>query len=233
MTHHEYTIQEIIPLLTLKRSGMSYSTISRQECVPRTTVRRLIKKHLKDNGASLGAPTRRGLSNGLTQREKMAIILNVRKNPWQTLAELCKYGTGARTLNPRTVHRVLDKAGISQHSSVGTPLLTLNQCRSRLDWAKDHANWSVQDWHHVIWSDESGRHLGVLSKKPKVWRRFDERLVNNMMYLTHSANSFYFGYWGDISDLGVGSIVYHHPQHTYECCFFQVGDGRSYNFLLS
>ena len=118
MTHHKYIIQEVIPSLTLKRSRMSYSAISRQEYVPRTTVMRLIKKHLKENGASLGVSIQRGLSNGSTQRKKTAII---RKNPWQTLAKLCKYGTGVPSLNPRKVYRVLDKARISQHSSVGAP----------------------------------------------------------------------------------------------------------------
>ena len=98
MTHHEYNIQEIASLLSFRRSGMINSEISLQEGVPLTTVRRLINKHLKDNGASFGAPTRRGLSSGLTQREKLAIIRNVRKNPKQTLAELCEYGTGVRSL---------------------------------------------------------------------------------------------------------------------------------------
>ena len=127
MTRHEYNIQEISFLLSFKRSGMNNSEISRQEGVPLTTVRRLINKHLKDNGASFGAPTRRGLSSGLTRREKSAVIWNVRKNPKQTLAELCKYGTGVRSLNPRTVHHVLDEVKISLHSSVGAPLLTLKQ----------------------------------------------------------------------------------------------------------
>ena len=60
-------------------------------------------------------------------------------------------------------------------------------------------------------------------KKPKVWRRFDERLVNNMMYPTHSANSFYSGYWGDISDLGVGSLfIIPHNTHMNAVSFKSV-----------
>ena len=117
----------------------------------------------------------------------------------------------------------MDKAGISQNSSVGAPLLNLKQRRSWLDWAKDHANWSVQDWHHVIWSDELGRHLGVLSKKPKVWRRSDERLVNNMTYPTHSANSSYVGYWDAISGQGVGPLfIIPHNTHMNAASFKSV-----------
>ena len=223
MTRHEYNIQEISLLLSLKRSGMNNSEISRQEGVPLTTVRRLINKHLKDNGASFGAPTRRGLSSGLTRREKSAVIRNVRKNPKQTLAELCKYGTGVRSLNPRTVHHVLDEVKISLHSSVGAPLLTLKQRRARLAWARDHASWSVQNWRHVLWSDESGRHLGVLSKKPRVWRRPDERLAYNMIHPTHTANCSYVGYWGAISGQGVGPLfIIPHTTHMNTASFKSV-----------
>lgn len=140
MTRHEYKLPEITSILDLKRSGMSNSAISRQQGIPRTTVRRLIKKHLKDNGASLGTPTRRGISNGLTRREKSAVIRNVQKNPWQTLVELSQYGTGVHPLNPRTVRRVLDTAGIRQCASIDVPSSTQKQHQAQQDGAKDHTN---------------------------------------------------------------------------------------------
>ena len=214
MARHEYTIQEIAPLLSLRRAGKSYSAISKQEGVPVTTVRRLVKKHLKDNGASLGAPTRRGITNGLTQREKAAVIRNVRRDPQQTLAELAKYGTGVRPLNPRTVRRVLDQAGITQHVSAGGPALTPEQRRARLKWAKDHANWSVQDWRHVLWSGESGRYFGFVPKNPRIWCRPDDLFLDNIPPPPDPADCHYVRYWGAISGQGVGplSIV---PQNTH------------------
>ena len=44
-----------------------------------------------------------------------------------------------------------------------------------------------------------------------------------MMYPTHSANSFYSGYWGDISDLGVGSLfIIPHNTHMNAASFKSV-----------
>ena len=34
------------------------------------------------------------------------------------------------------------------------PLLNEKQAANRLKWAKEHRNWTVDDWRRVIWSDE-------------------------------------------------------------------------------
>ena len=46
-------------------------------------------------------------------------------------------------------------AGLYGRVAWNKPLLTDWHKLIRLNWAKEHKNWSVHDWNKVIWSDES------------------------------------------------------------------------------
>ena len=55
----------------------------------------------------------------------------------------------------RTVRRRLNDAGLYGRVAQKKPLLTDHHTLIRLNWAKEHKNWSVHDWNEVILSDES------------------------------------------------------------------------------
>ena len=44
----------------------------------------------------------------------------------------------------------------------------------RLEWAKAHQNWTVDQWRNVLWSDESPFVLRY-NRKKRVWRLHNER----------------------------------------------------------
>ena len=221
MTRHEYTRDEIIPVLILKKEGYSNMKISQKTQIPKSTVTALIKNHATDNCAKLKAPNRRGKNKGLTRREKSAIIRNVRTDRQQTLAQLCKYGTGVHPLCKPTVLRVLKEAGFAWRATIGKPFLKPRHLRARLKWAKAHKNWTVEDWAQVIWSDESGRHLGNYSRKDRAWSRADERLDPSVMHGTHAQNRSYVGYWASISMDGTGPIYVLPHKTTMKAALYQ------------
>ncbi|CAG8835856.1 36073_t:CDS:1, partial [Racocetra persica] len=35
------------------------------------------------------------------------------------------------------------------------PFLTKKAQRKRYNWAKEHKNWTKEDWRRVLWTDES------------------------------------------------------------------------------
>ncbi len=64
-------------------------------------------------------------------------------------------------LHPSTVCRKLKAAGLKAVVKPKKPLLTAHQKRECLDWALAHQHWTLEDWKHVIWSDETKiNHLG-------------------------------------------------------------------------
>ena len=58
-------------------------------------------------------------------------------------------------VSEQTVRRRLRETGIGKHKAVNRPLLTKKQIAARLKWAREHRDWSVEQWQQVIWSDET------------------------------------------------------------------------------
>jgi transposase len=54
-----------------------------------------------------------------------------------------------------TIRRRLVEAGYPARKARKKPLLTKEQKKARLKWAKDHKDWTVERWSKVLWSDES------------------------------------------------------------------------------
>jgi hypothetical protein len=54
-----------------------------------------------------------------------------------------------------TVRCVLKKAGFIAFVKPPKPLLRSQNIMKRLQWAKSHQHWTVDDWERVIFSDET------------------------------------------------------------------------------
>ena len=55
----------------------------------------------------------------------------------------------------RTVVRALNHCGLRAGEKKKKPGLSRRNIKARLEWAKQHKNWTVEDWKRVIWSDET------------------------------------------------------------------------------
>jgi len=55
----------------------------------------------------------------------------------------------------RTVQRHLEKEGLKAYVQQRKPGLTLNHRKDRLEFAKAHLHWTVEQWKTVMFSDET------------------------------------------------------------------------------
>ena len=55
----------------------------------------------------------------------------------------------------RTMQRVLNRIGCKAMKPGRRPYLNNVQIQRRLKWARDHQNWTVEDWKRVIFTDET------------------------------------------------------------------------------
>ncbi|GFX83455.1 HTH_Tnp_Tc3_2 domain-containing protein [Trichonephila clavipes] len=53
------------------------------------------------------------------------------------------------TVSKRTVRRSLHRMGFRSHRRTRIPLLNAHHQTARLAWAREHRNWSVEDWKRV------------------------------------------------------------------------------------
>mgnify|MGYP003222458729 FL=1 len=205
-TRHEYTKDEITPVLAFRKEGYTYTKISSITKIPISTVRWLVKKHAKDSCAKLKAPNRRGKDKGLSRRDVSALTRNLLRDRRQSLDQLAQYGNGVQPLAKSTVLRVLKRIGYARLPAINKPMLMKRHRSARLKWARAHRNWTVEDWSRVIWSGESGCHLGSYSTKDTLWRLPHEHLDPFVLHGTHVQNRSYVGYWAFVSKDGVGTI---------------------------
>lgn len=85
------------------------------------------------------------------------------------------------SLSARTVCRYLDAAGLKAVVKPKKPRLSPKHIKARLEFAQHHKDWTIEDWKHVVWSDETKvNHLGSDGRK-WVWKRPGEGLSKRVV----------------------------------------------------
>lgn len=77
----------------------------------------------------------------------------------------------------------------------------------RLNWAKEHINWTNEEWNNVIFSDESRFELCVGNQRGRVIRNKSEAFEPNCLKRTVKFPKSVM-IWGCISSKGVGNFVF-------------------------
>lgn len=105
-----------------------------------------------------------------------------------------------------TIRRRLVEAGLHGRVSRKKPLVTPNQRKRRIEFARSHSSWSTQQWKFILWSDETKiNRMGPDGKRfvrrPKR-KEFDPKYVSTVV--KHGGGS--INVWGCFSWNGVGPI---------------------------
>lgn len=132
----------------LRDGGMRPAEISRKVNKPLSTITTtLYKAPLRHNQESM---PRSGRPQKASERDKRHILMTVKRDPRITWRELLKHSSIRRT----QVYQMLKSFNIKNRIARGRPLLSKEQARERLLWARRHRHWSWRRWAKVIWSDE-------------------------------------------------------------------------------
>ena len=78
-----------------------------------------------------------------------------------------EFSEDPKKVSPRTVRRELKKMHLSKCKSTRESLVSS---------AKEHKNWTVEDWKRVMWSDESRFTLFQNDGRVRVWQEPHEAL---------------------------------------------------------
>lgn len=116
-------------------------------------IAKVIKK-LQETGSGerkIGTGNRYKLSNHDIRHIILAIKTNRRIAVWQIRNDL-----GLHHVSESTIKRVIRVfSPFSSKWAKRKPFISIKNMKKRVAWAKFHLNWSVEDWMHVVWSDES------------------------------------------------------------------------------
>ncbi|KAK4513557.1 uncharacterized protein ATC70_005560 [Mucor velutinosus] len=103
---------------------------------------------------------------------------------------------------PEAVRRALRTAGLGAIEKEKKPfLLSDANVKKRLAWCKQHKDWTVDDWKHVIWTNETKINRFNSDGRQWAWIRSGEQLQNHHVKLTvkHGGGSIML--WSAITEI--------------------------------
>ncbi|GFW18464.1 transposable element Tcb2 transposase [Trichonephila clavipes] len=118
-----------------------------------------------------------GRPRGTTPADDRYIVLQARRNRWQTAGEIARHMTQAtgRPILRFTVARRLHGGGLFARRPVRCVPLTPAHRRRRSLWCREHRNWRDNEWGRVLFTDESRFSLSSDFHRILIWRERGSR----------------------------------------------------------
>lgn len=156
-------------ILTYLKCGKTQAETARLCSVSQQSVSR-ISRNFSIKKLSSRRKNACGRKPVLTDRAKRILVKSVRRDRKITSAQLrhSLVNSGIE-VGCSTIRRYLVNLGYSAHRPRCKPKLTPAMRRKRLQWCRDHQNWTTEDWLNVGFSDEST--FQILTDKTQYIRR--------------------------------------------------------------
>lgn len=151
-------------------------------------------------------PETRGRKRATTKKGDSRIVRLSKKHPFLS----SKHIKSSLNLNvsTSTVRRRLIEANLHARSPRKVPLLTKRHIKQRLIFAKEHADWPLEKWRNILWSDESKVVLfGCKGRREYVRRPAGAAFMPQYTIKTVKHGGLSLMVWGCFSYNGVGPII--------------------------
>ena len=194
-------INEVTRYLNL---DYSLGKIAKIVGISKSSVFRIKKEHNILTNCSLG-----GRPAKLNDKNKRQILRSITSGKTSNAVEASKDLNKSLNIdvNPQTIRRVLKKAGLRSIVKKKKPRLSKKHKRERMLWAEKYKNWTLADWHRVIWSDETKiNRLGSDGKK-WAWKTPNSSLQDHHIIQTTKYGGGSLMLWGCMTSKGVGDYI--------------------------
>ncbi|GFV18460.1 transposable element Tcb1 transposase [Trichonephila clavipes] len=151
-----------------KIKGRKITDVAREFDIAHSVVSRLWKSF-----KTTGMCSRRhggGRVRSTTPAEDRYIVLSAKRNRRTTAQQVANQFLAAsgKQISRKTVARRLRGGGLYARRPVVCVPLTRQHRTARLQWCREHHNWTEQDWACVLFSDES--RFSLSSDRQLIWR---------------------------------------------------------------
>lgn len=154
------------------KSGASLGVLAKAFGRSREGIRKTIK--VFEETGSMDSRPGRGRDKKINSRALRIIVREVEKDPFISSVTL-KQLSGLGNVSNLTIRRALERvAGIKSYWAARKPFISEQNRIKRLAFARDHINWTNEQWAKVMWTDESPFHLRIRGKE-RVFRRLGDR----------------------------------------------------------
>ncbi|CAD6192271.1 unnamed protein product [Caenorhabditis auriculariae] len=138
-----------------RQNGLTMMTLAGMFGVTEACISQFLKRWKAQDGSTKSQHT--GRPRVTDRNDDRNILKTSRTDPRLTAPairrEVCLNSPSPPSFS--TVKRRLNAAGIMGRRSVKKPLISEKNRAARVKWAKEHLNWTRQDWNEILWFDES------------------------------------------------------------------------------
>lgn len=202
------TAEEAAQVVALLEAGHSQRQVARELNISQSAVSRVYRRFQET-----GAFTRRQQTNRrrcTSERDDRFIVSFSLRNRHLTGVDVQQELRRVRgvTVSVWTVRRRLKKANLTPKRPARGPKLTPVHRQVRLQFARDHLNWTVEQWSSILFTDESKMCLHGSDRRGRVYRRPGERFAQCCFSETVSYGGGSVMMWAGISIEGKTNLVF-------------------------
>ena len=202
-------------LVQLRQQELSIRQIASNFRVGYSTVRRI---GIENKLFSLKKAGRR---KKLSLREERNCVKKIVSGEEKTATSLAKTLSIEKKIpiSRKTVARALNNAGLKAKEKKKKPLLSSKNIKARLEFAKKHQDWTVDDWKRVVFSDKTKINRFNSDGRSWAWFRDAQELETRTVQQTPKHGGGGVMVWGCIMWDGVGymcKIDGNMDQHLYK-----------------
>lgn len=175
---HHLSHLDTVRAVQMVEDGLSQRRVARILGVSPSVVNRLWNRYV-DTGSHQRRPGqgRPRATTAVQDRYLRTLSLRNRLSTARSLRNDFQMATGVRLCN-QTVRNRLHSDSLRARRPATGPILTPDHRRRRLDFANEHARWTLPQWHCVLFTDESRFHVSSCDRRVRVWRREGERYAD-------------------------------------------------------
>ena len=122
---------------------------------------------------------RSGRPKKMNERDLRHLANDVKKNRRATLQNITN--DTPSDVSQCTIRKSLHELGLSNRVAAKKPFISAKNQAKRLAFARKYQKMTVDDWKHVLWTDESSFETGKNSRQVRVWRSSSERFNSSCL----------------------------------------------------
>ena len=164
-------------MLTYFAVGKTFTWIGKQLKRDISAVRRFLIQ-CKNNDGTVEIKEKsetRGRKRKTSPVTDRNIVIQAKRNRFITAEEIKVALPPDISICTNTIRaRIKESGEFNSYWASRKPFISIANKRKRLAWARDHINWTAEQWKSVMWTDESPYVLRF-NGKTRVWRMHNER----------------------------------------------------------
>lgn len=193
------SVTDVARIVALIEDGRSQRYVSETLGKPRTTVQDAWNRYMETGNFNRRVGS--GRKRKTSAIDDRFIVLNALRNRRTTAVHNQHLLQTVRRIvvSESTIRRRLKENDLSSRRPATGPQLLPRHRRARLQFARLHMNWGIEQWTKVLFTDESRFCLRSPDGRERVWRRRNERFVDCTISERVSFNGGSVMVWAGIS----------------------------------